>query len=92
MNAPRQLFRKEVGGGSDIVFIELKSDVNTIRQRLQQKRKYSEADFEVYKLLEREWEPMDDPHLLLESTNDNIEDMLKKTAGYLQRKHEQGTN
>jgi hypothetical protein len=39
-----------------------------------------------------QWEPIEEPHLLLQSTNDNIEDMLQKAANYLQLNNDKGTN
>ena len=41
----------------------------------------SQADFEVYKKIKNEWEPFDQDHLILQSTDDNIEEILHKAAG-----------
>jgi predicted kinase len=70
-------------------FIEVIADESTIRSRLMKPRAYSEADFEVYKKLKSEWEPMKQPHLIIQSTNDNIEEMLKEAEDYLQVQDDQ---
>jgi len=88
----RELFTQEVKGKDRICFIEIKADEVLIRKRLQQARAYSEADFSVYKLVRRKWEPMNEPHLLLESTDENIDSMLQKAEAYLEIKDDTRTN
>ena len=48
-----------------IYWIELKADEKTIRERVRKKRKYSEADFDVYQKIKAEYEPLEIPHLTL---------------------------
>ncbi len=64
-------------------FIEIQVDEEIVRERLKKSRPFSEADFEVYRLLRKEWEPLLESHLTLQSTNDNIEIMLQKAMKYL---------
>ena len=52
----------------------------------------SEADFEVYQKIKNQWEPLNEDHLILQSTDDNINEMLNKAAGYLQLQNEKGGN
>lgn len=66
-----------------IVFIEVWAEDQIIQERLKKTRPFSEADLNVYQLLKRQWEPLKEPHLLLESTNNNIDAMLKKAVTYL---------
>ena len=67
-----------------VFFIEVIADDDLIKERLQQQRKDSDADFAVYKSIKEIWEPLNvDHHLVLQSTNDNITDMLERTADYL---------
>src|SRR3954469_25860175 len=74
----RRIFIDEVDKAGGIVFIEVIADENLINDRLQKTREDSEADFEVYKKIKAQWQPLDEPHLVLKSTNDNINEMLDK--------------
>lgn len=82
-NDIRKKFIEEAESTGSIIFIEVKADEALIRERLKKSRMDSEADFEVYKIVKKEWEPLYEHHLILQSTDDNIEDMLHKTADYL---------
>ena len=88
----RELFVKEMEERGGIYFIEVTADENVTRERLKNKRPDSEADFEVYKIISRENEPMRQPHLVLQSTNDNIDEMLQKARDYLKVKNDKRTN
>jgi predicted kinase len=81
----RKPFIDAAGGEEKVVFIEVKADEDIIRERLKNGRPDSEADFEIYQLIKQQWEPVNGRHLLLESTNNNIENMLQKAAVYLQQ-------
>ena len=78
----QRLFTDKIEEGN-IKFIEVWADETIIKERLKQSRPDSEADFEVYKLIKQSWEPLGRPHLSLESTNKNIDNMLQKAAQYL---------
>ena len=73
-----------------IVFIEVQADEQIIKHRLQKTRQYSEADFEIYKLIKGAWEPLEVPHLILKSTNDNIDSMLQQAIAHI--KNDKGAN
>jgi len=88
----RKLITKEVKEKGRICFMEIKADEDVTMQRLKRQRAYSEADFEVYKLIRRQWEPLNEPHLILESTDENIDSMLQKAAAYLEMKNDKRTN
>lgn len=75
-NEIRRNFISKAPADQRILFIEVIADEALIRERLKKKREDSEADFEVYKKIKEEWEPMDEPHLILKSTDDNINEML----------------
>ena len=91
-NDTRKLFMKEMEGKGGIYFIEVQANENIIRERLKKERPYSEADFKVYKLIRQHCEPLNDPHLLLESTDENIDSMLQKAADYLKWKNDKRTD
>jgi predicted kinase len=88
----REMFVRAMKGKGEISFIEVQADENIIRQRLKKNRPYSEADFEVYKLINRQNEPLNEPHLILKSTDDNIDDMLQKASEYLKIKNDNRTH
>jgi len=88
----RKMVAREVKGKDRICFIEITADENLIRYRLNKERPYSEANFDVYKLTRRQWEPLNEPHLLLESTDENIDSMLQEATEYLKIKHDTRTN
>lgn len=91
-NETRQLFLQEIKGKDNIYFIEVWTAENIARERLKESRPYSEADYEVYKLIRQHWETLNEPHLMLESTNENIAIMLQKAAEYLQWKDDKRTD
>lgn len=91
-NETRKLFIQDVEKKDCIFFIETHADENITRERLKRKRPYSEADFEVYKSIRRQWESLDEPHLILQSTNENIDYMLQKAVDYLKWKDDTGTD
>jgi hypothetical protein len=66
-----------------ISFIEVYANEDVIKERLKKHRPYSDADFSVYQLIKKQWKPLQQPHLTLQSTNDNIESMLQKAIQYL---------
>ncbi len=82
-NNTRQLFIDNMTKDARVFFIKVRADENIIRERLKKSRPYSEADFEIYKLIQNEWEPLKQPHLTLDSTNENIDIMLQKATQFL---------
>lgn len=82
----RQLFMNEMEGRGAIVFIEVWAEEEIIRERVKKKRDFSEADFEVYTFIRNQQEPLTEPHLILQSTNDTIHEMLEKAVEYLKNK------
>lgn len=84
----RKTFRGDVPDKNDLWFIEVTASEPVIRTRLAKPRLFSEADFEVYKKIKSQWEPMKEDHLVIKSTNSNIEEMLKKAEGYLPLHHD----
>ncbi|UKJ06674.1 AAA family ATPase [Solitalea lacus] len=79
----RKKFTDELRAYGTIFFIEVRAEKSIIRERLKNPRSYSEADFNTYKKIKTQWEPMEDDHLVLESTNDNIEEMLLQAVNHL---------
>ena len=91
-NAIRKIFIDGVENGAEIGFIEVRADESLIRERLKKTREYSEADFDVYKKIKKEWEPLNERHLILHSTDDNISGMLQQAINYLHLKNDKEPN
>lgn len=87
----RKIFVEEMKGKGGILFIEIQADENIIMERLKKERPYSEADFEIYKLISLQNEPLNEPHLVLKSTDNNIDEMLLKASDYLKIKNDNRT-
>ncbi|MEO1049167.1 MAG: AAA family ATPase [Bacteroidota bacterium] len=69
--------------GISPIYIEVKADLSIIKERLAWKREYSEADYAVYEKVSRAFEPLDKPHLVLDSER-QITDMLDEAIAYLE--------
>jgi predicted kinase len=69
--------------GGAIKFIEVKADRATIKDRLSHERVDSDADFPIYELIAHDYEPYIGNHLILQSTNDNINELLEKATSFL---------
>ena len=70
-------------GKGSLVFIEIQANVDVIQERLKEDRLFSEADLRIYQMIKEQWEPLEQSHLTLQSTNDNIEAMLQKAVHFL---------
>jgi predicted kinase len=89
----RKEFIYAAGETRHIIFIEIIASEVLIKERLKQPRADSEADFNIYKIIQGRWKPVQEAHLQLESTNDNIDSMLDKALKYLDlNKNDQGRN
>ena len=69
--------------GEPVIYIEIKASEKTIRERISKPRADSQADFEVYKKLKEELEPVEEEHLVLQSDELSPQQMLQKTENYL---------
>jgi len=85
-------FINEAKPNEKISFIEVRANESVISERLKKTRTVSEADFEVYNKIKIEWEPFNQVHLILQSTDDNIEEILHKAAFYLNLRNDKRTN
>ena len=79
--ATRKLFMEKAM--DNLFFIEVLANESIIKERLKKDRPYSEADYGVHQLIREQWEPLEVPHLILGSTNENINAMLQKAVQYL---------
>jgi predicted kinase len=71
--------------GVPIEIIEVRADEDTVKERIaKKKRRYSEADFEVYLKIKKIYEPVTGPHLIIESTAVPLPELVEKAKSYLQ--------
>ena len=91
-NEIRKQFIKEMEGKGGIFFIEVTANEHIVRERLKKERPYSEADFKVYTFIQQRWEPMTESHLVLQSTDENIDHMLQKATQYLRQTNDKRTD
>ncbi len=78
-----QLKKMANESNESIFFIEVKADEKTVKKRLKKTRKNSEADFDVYKSLEQEFEKEEKGHLELWSNEDKVGEMVNKAKNYI---------
>lgn len=64
-------------------WIEITAPEETIRSRVSHKRKYSEADFEVYRKVKSAFEPLSVAHLQLDSEQLDIDEMISRARSHL---------
>lgn len=88
----RTRFIEEIKIKDPVVFIEVIADEDLIKERLKTPRTESDADFAVYQKIKEQWEPLDETHLVLHSTNDNIDDMLEIATNYLHVANDKRSN
>ena len=70
-----------------ICFIEIWANQKIILERLHVRREYSDADYSVHLHIKEVFEPFEGEHLLLQSTQENIEEMLHAALRYIQIYH-----
>ena len=70
-----------------ILFIEVWADQEIILERLQVRREYSDADYSVYLHIKEVFEPLEEEHLILRSTQENIKEMLQAAFKYIRIYH-----
>lgn len=82
-SAIRQKFLSEIHPAESVVFIEITAEEAIIKQRVSRQRPDSDANFDVYLKVKALWEPLTDAHLLLCSTDNNIDSMLQQAKQHL---------
>ncbi len=67
----------------NLYFIEIKADEALIKKRLEENRPESEANMDVYYKLKTEFEPLEEPHLVLRSGLEDVVEMVATTKQYI---------
>lgn len=65
-----------------INWIEVRAEEPVIKERVSQKRAFSEADYEVYLKIKGEFEPLEGNNLVLQSDQLSIDEMVEQTKSY----------
>lgn len=68
---------------SPIYFIEIRANEALIKERVSKTRPQSEADFEAYLKVKNEFEQLADDHLVLQSDQESINEMLESALTYI---------
>ncbi len=68
------------------LYVEVTAEEEVIKERVSKPREFSEADFNVYLKLKAIAEPLEQDHLILHSTNHNIDAMLQEAMNYIKSK------
>jgi len=81
----RNLFRKKAQElNTTLYFIEMQADESVIKIRTNEHRQDSEADFGVYLKIKKEFEPLEEDHLVLHTGIEQPEsEMLSKALDYI---------
>jgi predicted kinase len=83
LRIPFAKLAKQLGVALEI--IEVQADEAVVKERIaQKKRRYSEADFDVYLKIKNIYEPVTGPHLVIESTAVPLSELVEKAISYLQ--------
>ena len=69
----------------EIAWIEIRADDEVVRRRLSLPRKDSDADYAVHSMIKETFQDMREPHLVLESSDSNLEDMISAALKYLEK-------
>ena len=66
-----------------LFWIRICADPEVVRKRVSRKRKYSEADYEVYKAIKATFDPVAFNHLEIHSGKENAEEMVTRAKDYI---------
>jgi len=84
----RNMFCREADSkGHSTKFIYVFAKEETIRKRLQVKRKYSEADFAIYIKVKKSFDPLKGDYLLINSEEEDEGNTIKKIISYIYELH-----
>jgi predicted kinase len=81
-NDLRRRFTSYVREQDLVYFVEIVANELLIKDRLS-RRQNSHADFNTYKLVKDDWDPVQFPHLTIQSTDDNITEMISQALDYI---------
>lgn len=70
---------------SESFLIRIVANESDIKVRLEKSRPYTEANFAVYEEVKSEFEEVNQQHLILNSSEEGIEEMFAKTLKYIKK-------
>ena len=68
---------------SKVLFIEVRANKSVVRDRLSQVREDSDADYKVYLKLRDLYEPIKEPHLVLHSDKNDVEELVSLAIAWV---------
>ncbi len=85
-NKHRERFAREARKHSrEVHFVEMRATEDTVKERLQSDRAYSEADFKVYRQIRSTFEPMKEPHLILWTDEQDVPELIQKLKTHIHK-------
>jgi predicted kinase len=66
-----------------LIWIELNAPEDQVRSRVSEQRPHTEADFAVYRSVRERWEPIEEPHLVLDSGGIPVDDLAHEALRWL---------
>ena len=69
--------------GIPLKWIEVGAAREVVRKRVGPERPYSEADFQVYKKIQNEFEPLNEPHLKLFTDREELPEITRKSISFI---------
>lgn len=76
------------GYQEQIIYIEVTAAEELVAERVSRPRKHSEADFDIYLKLKAAFEPLQQEHLVLVSSKNDITPNLEQAIAYINRNYE----
>jgi predicted kinase len=72
--------------GTRVYFIHMKARDNTVKERLKNSRKHSEADYGVYLNLKSDFDPVEVPHIEIQTDHLDLTHILNNIKNYIHDK------
>jgi predicted kinase len=66
-----------------VLFIKMEASPLTVQERMSAERQHSEADFSVYRKVKKEFDALNEPHLVLQSDKMTVDEMLEKAKEHI---------
>lgn len=82
----RNMFLEELKNLGEVLFIEIRASESLSHERIKKKRSDSEAPYTIFNKIKRQWDLFSSEHLVLQSTQLNILDMLNLALQYYKRR------
>ena len=73
------------GYGASVKWIEVCAEEETVKKRVSEQRRYSEADYAVHQKVKKEFEPVEEPYIQLFSDLEDSPELVEKAIQFIKR-------